>query len=490
MIRLVAYIRRSTEGQEDSPETQRRIIEEYCTNNGHALVGVCVEDAISGGIPIEQRPVAAELFARAVSRKRDFDGIIVVRLDRLFRDLADQLSWTNLLDRHKCQLHTPAGPIDRSTPEAGFMFSMLGAAAEFERKITGRRVREHNLALAMQGKKPSGYAPLGLTYDPKTKRCMANDRAQDVLTIYTIFVEIHGNLSDTLRRVAAAGILSQRGNPITLRGMYLILSNCTYRQRILYAGKEWDAPDIPRIIPPALTDAVDNLLAQRQSLPNRSRNSKQAYSGVLYCAHCGRHYTVTYSYPHNKALVKSPYVGWVCGGRASLRICTARKVSERLLDRLVARALAETLSEYRGRIGRAKLDASKSEAKYIIRQRERLQSTRQRWLRLYAEGLIDHQQMQRQLQTVDKELESLPNRKPAATIQAQTIFEHIDSIESDWQDWPSEAKRNLLLELGAKITISSADMEPLKIIFDSCLTSEPIEVAMSQRSGRAKPTSE
>lgn len=85
-MRLIAYCRRSTDKQEDSLDTQEQLCRAWATSHGHTVIRVDAEPPLSGSVPIDKRPVASRLFAEVREKKRPFDGILVLRMDRMFRD--------------------------------------------------------------------------------------------------------------------------------------------------------------------------------------------------------------------------------------------------------------------------------------------------------------------------------------------------------------------------------------------------------------------
>src|SRR5260370_39156348 len=85
----ISYIRVSSEEQTDSGlglEAQRQRIAAYCTMKGLHLAGVFEDPAISAGKPLASRPAGSRLLAAA---KKGKVVVVVAKLDRLFRSVAD-----------------------------------------------------------------------------------------------------------------------------------------------------------------------------------------------------------------------------------------------------------------------------------------------------------------------------------------------------------------------------------------------------------------
>ena len=100
LTKVCGYLRCSTETQDDSLETQEQIIRDWCVREGHELVEYYRDFGISAGVPVEKRPGGYELFAAVAEKKRAFEGIVVVRVDRLFGEPDDEIAVLVFLDEH------------------------------------------------------------------------------------------------------------------------------------------------------------------------------------------------------------------------------------------------------------------------------------------------------------------------------------------------------------------------------------------------------
>ena len=100
----ICYIRVSSEEQADSGlglEAQRRCIAAYCQMKGLHLAEVFEDPGISGGKPLVSRPAGSKLLAAA---KKGKALVIVSKLDRLFRSVADAATVIADFDKKGIQL--------------------------------------------------------------------------------------------------------------------------------------------------------------------------------------------------------------------------------------------------------------------------------------------------------------------------------------------------------------------------------------------------
>ena len=108
MEEAISYIRVSSEEQADSGlglEAQRQRIAAYCAMKGLHLAEVFEDPGISGGKPLATRPAGSLLLAAVKKRKAI---VIVAKLDRLFRSVADARGRSPLLQRSSFARHVAA----------------------------------------------------------------------------------------------------------------------------------------------------------------------------------------------------------------------------------------------------------------------------------------------------------------------------------------------------------------------------------------------
>jgi DNA invertase Pin-like site-specific DNA recombinase len=470
-LKFAAYIRMSTEHQQDSPATQKALIEEWIQQNDHELTATYTDEAISASKPLEDRAQGSLMLAAAVSKKRPFDAIVCIATDRLFRNLQDELNTWELLHRHKCELWTIQGQVDRTDPRTEFMANVLAAAAEMERKVTGLRIRQHHEAAVMQGRSAGGYAPLGLTYDKDTKTYAPNERADDAVAVFGAYIDHHGNASKTARYLNTQGILSPRGKLWDCPMLLQVLRNKKYRQTIHFRDKQSFVPDlIPRIVPQELTDAVDELMSRYRRLSGRAKGSKHAYSGLMKCGICGANL-------HSWTQADSRYgpgnsQKWKCANKLK-GICTSRTVAEKFIDALVGDAVSEALSLHRDSI--AKKRESKPQTASTERKRERLLKERENWNLIFSKGRCSEEQWDKQITAIDKELSELSKTPPKPrTLTAEQLDRLSLLVVEGWGELSEDVRREVLLVIGAQITVYAEVGRRMTVELDSILHPEPI----------------
>ena len=174
--RAAIYARVSTRAtaagdERQDPEVQLVKLRQFAAARGYRIVAE-YQDRASGADPRREQ---LEAMMQAAFR-REFDTILIVRLDRITRSLANLLSMMEELEAAKVNLIATDQNIELSSPTGKLMVHLLGAFAEWEREIIQERVRD-GLALAKKRGTRSGR-PIGRppAFSPKQW-----ERAKDIL---------------------------------------------------------------------------------------------------------------------------------------------------------------------------------------------------------------------------------------------------------------------------------------------------------------------
>src|SRR5215468_2446227 len=157
----ISYIRVSSEEQADSGlglEAQRQRIAAYCTMKGLHLAEVFEDPGISGGKPLASRPAGGKLLVAANKSKA---LVIVSKLDRLFRSVADAANVIADFDKQGIQLVSIGESFDMSSPYGRAMAQMASVFAELERAMIRERTRSDMNVKRSRGERISGFAPVG-----------------------------------------------------------------------------------------------------------------------------------------------------------------------------------------------------------------------------------------------------------------------------------------------------------------------------------------
>ena len=163
--RCAIYTRVSTDqGLEqdfNSLDAQREASEAYIMSQAHegwTLLRSRYDDGgFSGGSM--DRPALQKLLADIRARK--IDVIVVYKVDRLTRSLADFAKLVELFDTHDVSFVSVTQSFNTTTSMGRLTLNVLLSFAQFEREVTGERIRDKIAASKKKGMWMGGVVPLG-----------------------------------------------------------------------------------------------------------------------------------------------------------------------------------------------------------------------------------------------------------------------------------------------------------------------------------------
>lgn len=130
--KALVYIRTSTDDRQDaSPDVQISKITEFCNRNGWEIVAR-YDDYLSGATELVKRPGLSRLVAHA--KREGIKKIVVLRIDRAFREMEVMISVTKMLSKFNCRIIGVDDPVqDDGSASSKLLRNMLASAAEFDR---------------------------------------------------------------------------------------------------------------------------------------------------------------------------------------------------------------------------------------------------------------------------------------------------------------------------------------------------------------------
>ena len=147
MTRAALYARVSTTDQH--PEAQLDALRDYARARGLEVVEEFVDQGVSGAR--DRRPALDRLLGDA--RRRRFDAVACVKLDRLARSVRHLTTLAGEFEALGIGLVVLDQAIDTTTPSGRLLFHVLGAIAEFERDLIRERTAAGMRAARRRGKR-------------------------------------------------------------------------------------------------------------------------------------------------------------------------------------------------------------------------------------------------------------------------------------------------------------------------------------------------
>ena len=294
-IRCAIYTRKSTEDgleQEfNSLHAQREACEAYITSQRHEgwnLVPNAYDDGGFSGGSMERPGLRALM--QAVEDGL-IDVIVVYKVDRLTRSLADFAKIVEILDEKEASFVSITQAFNTTTSMGRLTLNVLLSFAQFEREVTGERIRDKIAASKKKGLWMGGPVPLG--YVVFERKLLAEpDEAERVCTIMRRYLESK-SAPALLKQLELEGVITKvqhrvsgphrGGIPFRRGSLFHLLKNPVYRGKIVHKGEIYDGEHEP-IVDQKLWDAVQDKLASKAPPRKRPINDPQQaiLRGVLW----------------------------------------------------------------------------------------------------------------------------------------------------------------------------------------------------------------
>src|SRR5476649_2607098 len=293
-VRCAIYTRVSTDqGLEqdfNSLDAQYDASQAYIRSQVHAgwtlLRSKYDDGGFSGGNT--DRPALQRLLEDIRAGKVDI--IVVYKVDRLTRSLADFAKLVELFDKHSVSFVSVTQQFNTTTSMGRLTLNVLLSFAQFEREVTSERIRDKIAASKRKGLWVGGTLPLG--YHMKDdKVAVIEDEAERVRLIYRRYLELRGvnalvrDLRErnirTKSRLLATG--ATRGGVHFGRGsLFYLLRNRFYIGEVNYKDEILPGEQ-PAIMDRALFDAVQQKLTEQWTNRTTIRNaSDHLLTGLLF----------------------------------------------------------------------------------------------------------------------------------------------------------------------------------------------------------------
>ena len=310
--RCAIYTRKSSEeGLEqafNSLDAQREACAAYIDSQKHEgwrALPVCYDDGgFSGGSML--RPALTRLLADIDAG--NVDAVVVYKVDRLTRSLADFAKIVETFDARGVSFVSVTQQFNTTSSMGRLTLNVLLSFAQFEREVTGERIRDKFAASRKKGMWMGGTVPLG--YDVRERKLVINpEEAQLVCWIYRRYAEL-GNVTSLQQELDARGARSKArtsrsgkksGGSRFYRGaLYTILHSRLYRGEVSY-GEQVYRGEHQAIVEDALWDQVQARLVQSNQARRDGIEAAEPspLAGLLYDPH-GKRFTPTHAVKNGK----------------------------------------------------------------------------------------------------------------------------------------------------------------------------------------------
>ena len=244
-------------------------------------------------------------------RSNKIDVIVVYKVDRLTRSLADFAKLVELFDQHNVSFVSVTQQFNTTTSMGRLTLNVLLSFAQFEREVTSERIRDKISASKRKGLWVGGMAPLG--YDTKKRKITVNEaEAERVRDIFRSYLKL-GSLNLLMADLRKRGIVTKLrtlktgetvgGVPFTRGSLAHLLRNRFYIGEVAFKGEVLNGEQ-PAILDKGLFDAVQAKLTEQANNHKATRmNSEALLIGRIF-DDCGNRMSPTHA---RKSRIKYRY---------------------------------------------------------------------------------------------------------------------------------------------------------------------------------------
>jgi DNA invertase Pin-like site-specific DNA recombinase len=395
-VRCAIYTRKSSEEGLDqefnSLQAQREACEAFITSQRHEG-WVCLrtgyDDGGFSGATLD-RPALQRLLADIAAAR--VDTVVVYKIDRLTRSLADFAKIVEILDARAASFVSVTQQFNTTTSMGRLTLNVLLSFAQFEREVIGERIRDKIAASKKKGMWMGGVAALGYRVQDR-KLVVIDSEAEIVRSIFRRYAEL-GSVRLLKAELDARGINSKSwtstagrvigGKPFSRGALYLMLRNRSYRGEILHKGQSHPG-EHPPIIDQPLWDAVQARLAGNTAERHSGTRTHQPslLGGMLFDRDSNR---MTPSYAVKQGTRYHYYVSRPLITQDQRDSATALRIPAREIEHLVTSRVRQWLLDPSGIYQSTRLADPSAQRRLIARAAEignswpELPATRQRAL--------------------------------------------------------------------------------------------------------------
>src|SRR5439155_23548613 len=237
------------------------------------------------------RPALQQLLVDIQAGK--VDAVVTYKVDRLTRSLADFAKIVEIFDAKAVSFVSVTQQFNTTTSMGRLTLNVLLSFAQFEREVTGERIRDKIAASKKKGMWMGGMPPLGYRASDH-KLIVVESEAETVRHIFRRYAAL-GSVRLLQQELEANGIRSKRwtstggrrwgGKPIVRGALYRLLQNRIYRGEIVHKDQYYPGEHTP-IVDEALWNEVQVKLATNAVERRSGKQMKNAslLAGLLFDA--------------------------------------------------------------------------------------------------------------------------------------------------------------------------------------------------------------
>lgn len=476
MVKAVGYVRVSKEEQAEkdlSIPAQKAKIISYCQSQDWDLIDIYVDDGYSA--KDLERPEIRRLIRDC--KKKEFEAVIVVKLDRISRNQKDILYLLeDVFAPHNIGFKSVTQSFDTTTAFGKAAIGMLAVFAQLEREQLIERVQDAKKEAAKQGRYMGGPVPLGYKYNRMAKSIEIDAaQAEIVRLIYEKYLTNEIGCQALAELLDKENFRPPKAKHWSHTAVHKILTNPFYAGFIAHKGQLYKGQH-PAIIEPDKWQQVQSIMSSRNKYLPAGRSG--LVSGLVICGECGakmRTKNVWQNYPRTdpKKIIRY-YVCYSQDGSVPYLVkdpncrCGYKHADE--IDKEVVRQLMNISINQRliNKVARelAESDPATTNSRAMVsikREYESVQKRLNRWYDAFEQGALTPDELMDRIRELRERKAILEQRLEAYEAAIEAHAEYTQSVDSFiallrnfkvlWQEATYEEKKAIVTNLVQAVTV-------------------------------------
>jgi len=442
-------------------------LQSYVSAKSWSIYDVYLDEGISGK-NITERPAIKRMIEDI--KAGHVKNVLVFKLDRLTRSVADLVYLIDLFKQYGCAFNSLTESIDTSTASGRMFIKIIGIFAEFERENIGERVR-----LGKERKAREGYTTgahfSNYGYDRaigERIQTINETEAAIVRRVYDMYVNQNYSLTGIATTLNKEKIPTKHGYFWNTGKIISLISNPNYMGYVRYGMEKPDQYFEAKgkheaIISEEVFKEAQAIMAKNKLVtPTKKPNEENYLVGFLFCGLCGRKLKSNMDYRENNKV----YHTYVCYARVN-RACEAKRMTAGNAEKAMIEYIANLPTDENAA---AKIEQAKQAAVARIEELKaklnNLEAKEKEMLDSYIEDnatLAEYRGVKTQLDgekaKILTEIEALTPSQTISYEEPKTREEIITAFNDGWGSFTNIEKRQFLMKHIRKITLLN---QPIK----------------------------
>ena len=416
--KVAIYIRVSTKKQVEegySLDAQKERLEKLSETNGYIIYKVYADEGKSG--KDTNRPAFQEMMRDM--RNREFDKILVMKLDRISRSVIDLELMIKEMQEYNVDFESASEKIDTSTSFGMMFIRLLAIFAQFERERIKERITDAFETMVQEGKPISGSQPFGYIIE-NGKVLIDKEKEPIIKEFFDVFEK-----TNNMRR-SVLYINEKYNSDLNLRHVYKMLENTMY-----YGEYRGNKNYCPAYLTKERWEKINKIREEKRLVKTYHPNRTYIFSGLILDTHCKTRLAArvkknphndTYYYRCNKAVIEKK-----CNSN--------RIVNEKWVENYLLNNLDRYIKDYFNQLDK-EYKTSKIKYKDATKEIAMLKEELRRTTISFNKGRMEEDEYDREWIRINnkiKKLEKEPIKKDISSLK--------DLMSIDWQSMYKELTR-------------------------------------------------